>query len=139
MIGTIENYNEESQSGIIEYEEEQYAFNLAQWTSEEAPKTGDTVDFDEDEGQVTEVGIASAYLAKNTLKPVKKRWVACTLGLLLGLVGAHRFYLGYWGFGIAQIAVTLITGGYGVMWGLIEGVLIGTGHIYKDAKGRPLK
>jgi len=25
------------------------------------------------------------------------------------------------------------------MWGFIEAILIITGHIYKDAKGRPLK
>ena len=65
--------------------------------------------------------------------------IAALLGIVFGAVGLHRFYLGFWGFGIAQIAVTFITGGFGVMWGFIEGVLIFTGHIYKDAKGRHLK
>jgi TM2 domain-containing membrane protein YozV len=62
------------------------------------------------------------------------------LGILLGGLGVHRFYLGYIGIGIAQIIVTICTFGVGHFWGLIEGILILTGStITTDAEGRPLK
>jgi TM2 domain-containing membrane protein YozV len=70
----------------------------------------------------------------------KSRIAAGILGILLGGLGIHRFYLGYVGIGIAQIAVTIVTFGVGSIWGLIEGILILTGNgITKDAKGRPLR
>jgi TM2 domain-containing membrane protein YozV len=70
----------------------------------------------------------------------KSRLVAGLLGILLGGLGVHRFYLGYIGIGIAQIIVTICTFGVGHFWGLIEGILILTGStITTDAEGRPLK
>jgi TM2 domain-containing membrane protein YozV len=110
---------------------------MDQWTSNEPPKTGDDVDFDHEDGKVTEIGLVGAYLVG--LKPVKSRILAALLGITLGFVGVHRFYLGFYTIGIAQIVVTYLTGGYGVVWGFTEGILIFLGHIYKDAKGRPLK
>jgi hypothetical protein len=52
----------------------------------------------------------------------------------------HRFYLGFVGIGIAQIVVTLVTCGFGQLWGFIEGILIlcGASGLDKDAQGRPL-
>lgn len=137
MLGHIESYDERCQTGVIKFEGQFFEFHLAQWTAAEPPQVGDDVDFDHDSGQVSEVGPVGAYLVE--LKPVKSQLLAALLGIIFGAVGLHRFYLGFWGFGIAQIAVTFITGGFGVMWGFIEGVLIFTGHIYKDAKGRHLK
>ena len=62
------------------------------------------------------------------------------MGILLGGLGIHRFYLGYVGIGIVQIVVTIVTFGVGAIWGLIEGILILTGNgITTDAKGRPLR
>jgi TM2 domain-containing membrane protein YozV len=69
----------------------------------------------------------------------KSRIAAGILGIVLGGLGIHRFYLGYIGIGIAQIAVTLVTCGIGALWGFIEGILILTGSIDKDAKGQPLR
>jgi len=69
----------------------------------------------------------------------KSRIAAGILGIVLGGLGVHRFYLGYVGIGIAQIAVTLVTCGIGALWGFIEGILILTGSIDKDAKGQPLR
>ena len=69
----------------------------------------------------------------------KSKLVAGILGILVGGLGVHRFYLGYIGIGIAQIAVTFITCGVGALWGLIEGILILTGSINTDADGRLLK
>jgi TM2 domain-containing membrane protein YozV len=78
---------------------------------------------------------------------IKSKLVAGILGILLGGLGIHRFYLGYNSIGIIQIVVTVVLGiltcGIGVIvghiWGLIEGILILTGSINKDAQGRPLR
>ncbi len=69
----------------------------------------------------------------------KSKMTAGLLGIFLGGFGVHRFYLGYTGIGIAQIAVTLCTFGAGAIWGVIEGILILVGKMDKDAKGNPLK
>jgi len=69
---------------------------------------------------------------------VKSKRLAGLLGVFLGPTGAHRFYLGYTWIGIAQVVVTLVTYGIGGIWGIVEGILILTGRIRLDAKGRPL-
>jgi hypothetical protein len=69
----------------------------------------------------------------------KSKMAAGLLGIFLGGFGIHRFYLGYVGIGIAQIAVTVVTCGAGALWGFIEGILILAGTtITTDAKGEPL-
>ncbi|MEA4878568.1 MAG: TM2 domain-containing protein [Dehalococcoides mccartyi] len=69
----------------------------------------------------------------------KSRIAAGLLGIFLGSIGVHRFYLGYVGIGIAQIIVTIVTLGIGSIWWFIEGILILTGSFQYDAKGIPLR
>ena len=69
----------------------------------------------------------------------KSRLAAGLLGILLGWLGVHRFYLGNIGIGIIQIIVTIITLGIGSLWGFIEGIIIIAGGNWRDAEGRPLK
>lgn len=70
----------------------------------------------------------------------KSRQTAGLLGIFLGGVGVHRFYLGYTSIGVLQILVTVATCGIGGFWGTIEGILILSGKgITTDADGRPLK
>ncbi|MDA0987371.1 MAG: TM2 domain-containing protein [Bacteroidetes bacterium] len=70
----------------------------------------------------------------------KSKIVAGVLGILLGGIGIHRFYLGFAGIGILQIFVTICTCGVGSLWGLIEGILILVGgYLTTDSTGRPLK
>ena len=72
--------------------------------------------------------------------PRKSRIAAGILGIFLGGLGIHRFYLGYTSIGIAQIIVTIVTCGVGHFWGVIEGILILVGaSITTDADGRPLR
>ncbi len=68
----------------------------------------------------------------------KSKLTAGLLGIFLGGLGVHNFYLGYTGKAIGQIALSFCFG-VGYIWGLIEGILILTGKIDKDAKGVPLK
>jgi hypothetical protein len=63
----------------------------------------------------------------------KSRVVALLLCFLLGVFGAHRFYVGKIGTGILQI-VTL--GGLGI-WSLVDLIMIIVGS-FKDKQGRPV-
>ena len=77
----------------------------------------------------------------------KSKLVAGLLGIFLGALGIHRFYLGYNTIGIIQVVVSVVVGiptcGIATaavsIWGLVEGILILTGSINRDAKGVPLK
>jgi len=71
----------------------------------------------------------------------KSRVVAGILGILLGGLGVHRFYLGFVGIGILQIVVSLLTFGIGAWWGIIEGIMIlcRAQAFAADAEGRPLR
>ena len=77
----------------------------------------------------------------------KSKVAAGILGIFLGSLGIHNFYLGYTGKAVAQLLITVLTFGIGAMvtsiWGLIEGILIltaqpGTPTWGVDAKGVPL-
>ncbi|WP_410876755.1 NINE protein [Nocardia sp. A7] len=68
----------------------------------------------------------------------KQKLMAGLLQIFLGSFGVGRFYLGYTGLGIAQIAVTWLTCGIGAIWPLIDGIMMLTGKV-PDAQGRPLR
>lgn len=71
----------------------------------------------------------------------KSKLVGGLLGIFLGSLGIHRFYLGYSTIGIVQILVTVFTFGIGGIWGFIEGImiLVGADPFKRDANGVPLK
>ncbi len=73
----------------------------------------------------------------------KSKLAAGLLGIFLGSLGVHNFYLGNTGKAVAQLLITLLTCGAGAVissiWGLVEGILILTGSINTDGKGMPLK
>ncbi len=54
----------------------------------------------------------------------KDKTTAGILGILLGWLGVHQFYLGSMGTGIILIVLTLVTCGLGSLVGLVEGILI---------------
>lgn len=53
----------------------------------------------------------------------EKKVVAGILGILLGGLGIHKFYLGYTKEGIIQIVITICTCGFGSLLGLVEGII----------------
>ena len=137
MIGHIESYDPESQTGLIKSEEKSYTFHFDDWAAEVPPDVGDDVNFDAEEKLARKINLVGAYLAPP--KAVKYKFVAAVLALFLGFTGLHRFYLGFYWLGLAQLALTAATVGYGALWGFVEAVLLFTGNINKDAEGRPLK
>lgn len=89
----------------------------------------------------------------------KSRLVAGLLGIFLGGLGIHNFYLGYTVKGIIQFVLTMFGylfwfvfmaqngiffagwffWGIASLWGFIEGILILMGQINTDANGNRLK
>lgn len=80
----------------------------------------------------------SAFVTGAQLGPSdKSRVVAGVLQILLPL-GIGRFYTGHSGLGVAQLLVVLVTCGVGVIWPIIDGiVLLVSGGT--DSYGRPLQ
>lgn len=77
----------------------------------------------------------------------KSRLVAGLLGIFIGSLGIHNFYLGYKQRAIIQLVVSLVGGFFtcGVatagiaVWALVEAIMIFTGSIAVDGYGIPLK
>ena len=137
MIGHIENFQPDTQTGTIKNETETYTFHLDDWVAQVPPDIGDDVIFENEGSAARKIDLVGAYLVQP--KAVKYKYVAVALAFFLGFTRMHRFYLGYYKLGLAQLAFTAITVGYGALWGFIEAILLFAGHINKDAKGRPLK
>ncbi len=68
----------------------------------------------------------------------KSKMTAGLLGIFVGSIGIHNFYLGFTNRAILQIVLTVVTCGAAGLWGFIEGIMILTGSINKDSNGVPL-
>jgi len=84
-------------------------------------------------------GAADGYRTDRYVGPYSSRSkvVAGVLGILLGGLGVHRFYLGYIGVGILQLCLFFCTSGISTVWGFVEGILCLTGQM-RDVDGLPL-
>ncbi len=75
----------------------------------------------------------------------KRKKTAGVLGIFLGAIGLHRFYLGYTGIALIQIvlfALGLLTFGItsvaSFIWGIVDAIRILSGKLSKDADDNPL-
>ena len=69
----------------------------------------------------------------------KSKLTAGLLGIFLGSLGIHNFYLGYTKKAVLQLILSLVTCGIAGLWGFIEGILILCDTtITTDADGKPL-
>lgn len=91
-------------------------------------------------------GMALTAQAQVNPATQKSKLAAGLLGIFLGGLGIHNFYLGYTQKAIIQ--VVLFVAGFilcGIptlgasIWGLVEGIMILSGSIKEDAHGVPLK
>lgn len=55
-------------------------------------------------------GISDAPASQIIARSEKSRGIFIILGVLLGLLGVHNFYAGYYGKGAAQLAITVVLG-----------------------------
>lgn len=93
-------------------------------------------------GKLTKKNNIEKNKVENKKDSEKNKIAAGLLGIFLGGFGIHNFYLGYNGRGVAQLLMTLLSGGVlsfiSSLWGFIEGIMIFTGKINIDAHGNPL-
>jgi len=86
--------------------------------------------------------VTNNNITNNNQNERKSKIAAGLLGIFLGGLGIHNFYLGYTGKAVTQLLITILTCGLGSfisgIWGLIEGIMILTDSIKTDAKGNPL-
>ena len=75
----------------------------------------------------------------------KSKVAAGLLGIFLGWLGIHNFYLGFTSKAVTQLILGILgIVTYGVttwisgIWGFVEGILALTGGIPADAEGKPL-
>jgi TM2 domain-containing membrane protein YozV len=70
----------------------------------------------------------------------KSKTVAGLLQLLslIGIGGVGRFYIGDIGIGVAQLLVGWLTCGIGLIWSIVDAILILTDKV-PDSQGRPLR
>ena len=87
-----------------------------------------------DQSQQPVINVVNTNVNNNASNYIhKKKWTAFWLCLLLGFVGAHRFYVGKVGTGI----IWLLSGGLcGIGW-LLDLIVILCGG-FKDKAGQPL-
>lgn len=142
MIGHIESYDPEQQTGVIRSGEESFRFHIDNWLEDVSPDAGDDVNFELEDGNASRISLVGAYLEKP--KAVKFKYLAGALSLFFGWAGLSRFYLGDYRMGFVQIVLTaiLLRSGFLVFvpqWGFVEAILLFAGKIDKDAKGRPLR
>lgn len=144
MKGHVAGCDSKKQVGVISSDNHSFYFGYDVWTEQNPPYIGCMVVFEtEDSGdkkhpKVTSVDLVGDYLGPIG-EPVKSRKVAAVLSVLLGWLGVGRFYLGHYKIGVLQIIATVVTLGFGAVWGFIEGLLLMMNRIIKDAEGRPLK
>jgi len=71
----------------------------------------------------------------------KSKTVAILLGLFVGAIGVHNFYLGHTKKAVIQLLITVLTAGYGALitaiWALSDVIEIARGNI-KDSAGNVL-
>ncbi len=82
-------------------------------------------------------------LNKETTTDQKSKIAAGVLGICLGALGVHNFYLGFTGKAVAQLLITVLSIGFlsfvSAIWGFIEGILILCGNMDVDANGNKLR
>ena len=100
-------------------------------------------DLKENQDVCLNCGVSINKNNNNTNPNTKSKIAAGLLGIFLGTLGVHNFYLGYTGKATAQLLITVLSCGIlsvvSAVWGLIEGIMILTGSITTDADGNQLR
>lgn len=110
------------------------------------PKVDDVVEPQRSEdGSTKFVALSTATLVD---RPAKSKLVAGLLGIFLGTLGIHNFYLGNSVKGVIQLLIGLfgwvfLVGWIATLWGFIEGVIIllskKGSNWHKDGQGNELR
>lgn len=110
MQGQILVFNEQKQTGaIVASNGQRFSFEIGHWHDVVTPERGMSVDFSLDENnQIQQIRLAlpgtnfrAGQTASWPQRP-KSKPVLTVLTIFLGIFGAHRFYMGGWGWGLVQ-------------------------------------
>jgi TM2 domain-containing membrane protein YozV len=69
----------------------------------------------------------------------KSKLTCGLLQIFLGGFGVGRFYSGHTGIAVAQLIVTIVTCGAGLIWGFIDGIVILASQEFRDAEGKVMR
>jgi TM2 domain-containing membrane protein YozV len=142
VLGVIQSYDPETETGAISTGKELLQFVISDWIAGAPPEQGDQVTFDLLGIRPCNINLYVANLNKG--EAVKYKYLAILLALITGWAGGHRLYLGFYRLAIIQLSITallIVAGlpGYILLWSFVDALLLFGGHIDKDAQGRPLK
>ncbi len=110
MKGQILDFSIQESVGYISGQDgKRYHFKGAEWKGGQPPRRGLTVDFavEGDEAKAVYVPVRATASSKNKV-------AAGLLGIFLGGLGIHKFYLGFTGPGLVFLLVNTI--GFAVTW-----------------------
>ena len=104
MKGQILDYSIQENKGVISGSDgNRYAFLGTEWKGDVHPSRGKSVDFDIEGGEAVAVYLALGHAGLQTISGPKSKAAAVLLALFLGGIGAHKFYMGSWGWGIVYL------------------------------------
>ncbi len=103
MKGQVLDFSVQKSEGLIAGADgKRYEFSASEWHGDVQPIRGMWVDF-ESNGDVA-TGVYRALGQGSSVSQGKKTKAAVTLwGIFLGGFGAHKFYMGSWGWGIVYL------------------------------------
>lgn len=133
MRGQILVFNEQKQAGAIATADGQrFIFHISDWQDVLPPEYGMTVAFTSHENsRARQVQLAlpdpvagPAPQAIPMAQQPKRKPVLTLLALFLGVFGAHRFYMGAWGWGLLQsLGLLLLSAILGALLPPLAGLL----------------
>ena len=138
MQGRILDFSVQTNSGIISGDDNRrYTFRGADWMEQDPPRRGMAVDFVAVADQATQIYAAlgarpaAAYTGAgpNYGGGGKSKVAAGLLGIFVGWLGIHKFYLGYTAPGVILLLcgtigwLLLVPGMVASIVGLIEGII----------------
>lgn len=102
MKGQVLDYSVQKNEGVITTGEQRYVFAGSEWRDAEQPSKGMWVDFEDEDERA--IGIYKALNTSVLSRPRDKSKAAVTfLAIFLGGFGAHKFYMGSWGWGLVYL------------------------------------
>ncbi len=122
MRGRVLRYSVQENAGVISGDDgRRYTFEGPQWREQALPADGVYVDFQVVEDTDEAISI---YLARRAAVPAggKNKMVAGVLAIVLGMLGVHKFYLGYSGHGALLLVFFIL--GMALIWAFGIGLIV---------------
>ena len=104
MKGQVLDFSVQENSGVISGADgNRYVFTGTEWKGDIPPSRGRSVDFDIKNNNAIGVYLALGHSSPNKTTESKSKAAATIWAFWLGAFGAHKFYMGSWGWGIIYL------------------------------------